>query len=636
MAKKVLSKGNVNNTTKARSMSLHKMKLNVRADVIDFRDIFYTPTLREVPLEKKLDEYQKHKLPILNQGTEGACTGFGLAAVVNYLLRSRNNLKNVQDVSPWMLYDNARRYDEWQGENYDGSSARGAMKGWHKHGVCESKLWQKGGRLSREVAMNSLNQPLGAYYRIKSSDIVAMHCALTEVGILYATADVHTGWENVDKSKGIIPYQSSNAIVGGHAFAIVGYTREGFWIQNSWGNTWGKNGYALISYDDWLKNANDVWVAQLGVPISLSQDAVLRQGVASRQSEIVTSFVMRPHVVSIGNNGVLKSDSRFHNNSTDLQKRFEKGSTFEAITKGWKKKKIVLYAHGGLVDEKSALDTLSKNIKGMLDNELYPIMFVWHSGGVTTIGNILSDALKGKQDEPVKTKLWDWVNERWDESMEVLARPLGKEMWSEMKENAVMASLTSNGFNSNGGAYIFVQKLKELVDRDKSIEVHIVGHSAGSIFLGGVVEALHSFNIPIESCSLWAPACTVNFFNTHYVPYLGNHIKRCSLFTLSDKQERDDTASPLYRKSLLYLVSNSFEENATPFDDTCEEILGMEKYANSYAKYFAQPNKFMRVVGGKETITSKYNLTSDAQHHGDFDNDDATLNSTLKFIKYSY
>ena len=40
-----------------------------------------------------------------------------------------------------MLYELARRYDEWPGENYAGSSARGAMKGWHKHGVCAETMW---------------------------------------------------------------------------------------------------------------------------------------------------------------------------------------------------------------------------------------------------------------------------------------------------------------------------------------------------------------------------------------------------------------------------------------------------------------------------------------------------------------
>ena len=41
-----------------------------------------------------------------------------------------------------MLYEMAKRYDEWPGEDYDGSSARGAMKGWHKHGVCSDEHWR--------------------------------------------------------------------------------------------------------------------------------------------------------------------------------------------------------------------------------------------------------------------------------------------------------------------------------------------------------------------------------------------------------------------------------------------------------------------------------------------------------------
>ena len=35
----------------------------------------------------------------------------------------------------------ARRYDEWPGESYEGSSARGAMKGFVRHGVCLAKTW---------------------------------------------------------------------------------------------------------------------------------------------------------------------------------------------------------------------------------------------------------------------------------------------------------------------------------------------------------------------------------------------------------------------------------------------------------------------------------------------------------------
>jgi hypothetical protein len=42
-----------------------------------------------------------------------------------------------------MLYSMARRYDEFPGDaDADtGSSLRGAMKGWYKHGVCSDRLW---------------------------------------------------------------------------------------------------------------------------------------------------------------------------------------------------------------------------------------------------------------------------------------------------------------------------------------------------------------------------------------------------------------------------------------------------------------------------------------------------------------
>src|SRR5919198_4397045 len=116
-------------------------RLDARADTLDFRDRMYEPTLIEVPTERPLEQYMKVRVPILDQGQEGACTGFGLATVIHYLLRTRRVVPDRADVSPWMLYDMARRYDEWPGDNYEGASARGAMKGWHKHGVCSETVW---------------------------------------------------------------------------------------------------------------------------------------------------------------------------------------------------------------------------------------------------------------------------------------------------------------------------------------------------------------------------------------------------------------------------------------------------------------------------------------------------------------
>ena len=107
--------------------------LDAMPDRIDIRDWFYQPSLTPLPdILVNCDSVPA----ILDQGNEGACTGYALAAVVNFLLRARNVERSV---SPRMLYEMARRYDEWPGENYEGSSARGAMKGWIAHGVVTAR-----------------------------------------------------------------------------------------------------------------------------------------------------------------------------------------------------------------------------------------------------------------------------------------------------------------------------------------------------------------------------------------------------------------------------------------------------------------------------------------------------------------
>lgn len=177
-------------TTKRKKV---KRTFDARPDTLDFRDKMYVPTLVEVPTRRDMEEYKSFGVPILNQGTEGACTGFGLTTVANYLCRRRKIVPDDTAVSPRMFYEMAKRYDEWPGERYEGSNARGAMKGWHKHGVCAEALWPYDPReadrqLTDKRAADAVKRPLGAYFRVNHKDLVAMHSALAEVGVLYATS----------------------------------------------------------------------------------------------------------------------------------------------------------------------------------------------------------------------------------------------------------------------------------------------------------------------------------------------------------------------------------------------------------------------------------------------------------------
>jgi hypothetical protein len=113
--------------------SLDGAILNALPDIPDYRDKYYEPTL--APLDPSIDP--PVNATILNQGTEGACTGFGLAAVVNQLHRRQGR---ATEVSARMLYEMAKRHDEWPGTGYAGSSCRGAIQGWYHMGVCQDAL----------------------------------------------------------------------------------------------------------------------------------------------------------------------------------------------------------------------------------------------------------------------------------------------------------------------------------------------------------------------------------------------------------------------------------------------------------------------------------------------------------------
>ena len=63
-----------------------------------------------------------------------------------------------------------------------------------------------------------------------------------------------------------------------------------------------------------------------------------------------------------------------------------------------------------------------------------------------------------------------------------------------------------------------VKSLERLLEQRK-VKIHLVGHSAGSILLGHFLDVLRANGLMrIASCTLLAPACTVQFALDHYWP----------------------------------------------------------------------------------------------------------------------
>ena len=599
----------------------HQFILNARPDTIDFRDCMYVPTLVNVPSVRSVDDFRKAEVEIRNQGQEGACTGFGLAVVADYLMHTRRPRKESGNVSAHMLYTMARRYDEWPGEGYDGSSARGAMKGWFQHGVCTEALWPATNDTSasmQERSADAIARPLGAYYRVNHSDLVAMHAAIAEVGVLYATAQVHEGWGDIGDD-GIIKMNEN--IIGGHAFAIVGYDNEGFWIQNSWGEQWGDGGFGRIGYADWLRNGTDVWVGRLGVPLKLDRAALQStaqlSGSRAGAMDEVDAYLLRPHIISLGDNGQFDQHGRFGNSLADIAHILDED--FNRITAGWPTRRLMLYAHGGLHSESDAVEHIKHFREAFLAQQIYPLSIIWHSDLETTLGNLVKDSLQKRRPEAFLGGAKDFMFDRIDDTIEPLARNIGvKTLWEEMKQNARMASSTADG-----GLHQILDLLPQ------NTELHLVGHSAGAILHAHLADALAKKQRQVDTCTLWAPACTLALFNSTYMPLLTDgKIAHMNLFILSDKAEQDDDCADVYHKSLLYLVSNALERTPhIPFRQDGEPLLGLERYLAGLQASLPDTLEWVVAPNRQEGRNG-----SQAKHHGDFDDDPATVAATLMRI----
>ena len=281
---------------------------------------------------------------------------------------------------------------------------------------------------------------------------------------------------------------------------------------------------------------------------------------------------------------------------------------------------IVIYAHGGLVDRQSGFEIALQQVDWWKENGVYPIHFVWQ----TAFGTALWDALRrwttgGRR---------GWLDEAKDGFLETAARLLGGGgIWNDMKVDAAAASV-----DGGGGAKFAAGLGKWIADHPDAVTVHAVGHSAGSIFHSHFIpRALEQEQHPIaefETVSFLAPAVRVDTFNKKLLePARKGRIGRLAVFDMDDDTERDDNCAHIYNKSLLYLVSASFEpQKSTP-------ILGLEKHLTTDAAlgpFFTSPQRRADLV--LAPLETGARSTSTATSHGAFDDDAPTMESVAKRV----
>jgi hypothetical protein len=455
--------------------------------------------------------------------------------------------------------------------------------------------------------------------------------------------------------------------LGGHAFALVGYNKIGFVVQNSWGLVWGNCGFGVLPYEDWVKHGTDAWIAALGVPTGAAKASSVP--VPSREKTVIaragsitftSSSATQPppkvskevarwsaeeayrHTIVMGNDGGVINRILTHENGATCMRDIVCEQPLRFWGKGAKPRHIAIYAHGGLNSEDASVQRIQTLAPYFKANGIYPVFLTWRTGPTETLAGILEDELKkvprpegdiGDLFERVK----ETAAEVLDRTVEVLARPAAKPIWSQMKQNAASAVEESRGCT------MLADALAQLKKAEPQAEIHLVGHSAGSIVLGHLLDLLPKRNLEVASCHLYAPACTVRFAMEHYVPAMESKVlarKRFFIHLLADAVEICDTVGP-YRKSLLYLVSRALESRHKM------PILGLEQVFDAKAnpkwhedeldsvkrwqKFWSASGNGLDVVSTKQVSTGSLGRRIRACH-GSFDNDATTIETTLQRI----
>ena len=584
------------------SKSHKKRLLDVRQDRLDLRDRVYQPVLKSLAstypettyINHILKCYHEEKL-ILDQGDNGACSGYALASVINYLLWKQKDKKQTKNssteiVSSKMLFNLARIYDEWDGEDYEGSSCRGAMKGWHKHGVCSESYWEFDKEKPKDGwDTNSIEKPLGAYYRVNKDSISDIQAALCEVGALYVSASIHDGWwelnnykdkniEDIERDLPIIPYEPFSQ--GNHAFVIVGYTRQGFIIQNSWGKEWGNCGFAILSYKEWLKNGLDVWVAVMGVPIDIENSSqTFTSKSLSSASNVHENLELKKESTKEENaynhTLVLNANGRAKHSiiSTSTLERSIETICYDNVQtwlkKSRKNRKIIIYALGGLRSEKEYILKIKKLIPYFLNNGIYPIFLTWQQSYQEaieeSIETFFKEIIEGKDKKIEEQILKDEV--ALNRAIENHCKKIStRGIWVEMKEqsrNTIQKKVKGFEGNRSGVLYLLTKSLKELSQEFNGVELHAMAHSAGSELLTtSWLKELNKQKIKLNSMHLLAPTISIQESNSYLIKAHKKGLlekKNIYIYILNKEMENEDNIGK-YSKSLLHLISRSLEK----------------------------------------------------------------------------
>lgn len=199
--------------------------------------------------------------PIYDQGQLGSCTANALAAAFDYI-----------DNNSWIpsrlfIYYNERVMENSVADDA-GAEISDGVKSLEIYGVCKESSWPYDIskftiKPSETCYSEALNNKAFTVENIHS-DTNSIKTSLAHGYPVVVGIEIYESFESQEVTQsGIVPMPnvSSEKYLGGHAVLIVGYddSTSSWLMRNSWGTSWGMNGYFTLPYPYIKNHGSDLW-----------------------------------------------------------------------------------------------------------------------------------------------------------------------------------------------------------------------------------------------------------------------------------------------------------------------------------------------------------------------------------------
>jgi C1A family cysteine protease len=208
--------------------------------------------------------------PVYDQGQLGSCTGNAIAGAIQFE-QMKQKMKSFTPSRLFIYYN--ERVKEHTVASDSGAQIRDGMKVVAKLGAPPEPDWpydinQFADKPPASAFTDAAKNKVTSYQRVNRSLSQFKGCLASGYPFVFGFT-VYDSFESTTVAQtghASMP-QTNEQVVGGHAVMAVGYDDQNQWfiVRNSWGTTWGMDGYFTLPYQYLLETnlSDDFWTVRL-------------------------------------------------------------------------------------------------------------------------------------------------------------------------------------------------------------------------------------------------------------------------------------------------------------------------------------------------------------------------------------